>query len=90
MTPPEALFLLLPPQGELHVSRLFHHSSILPYKSVFIAENELWVVSPLMAYGEEAPPPPPPPPPPTDDHLCVLLFLQALPETSSALTSQTG
>lgn len=38
-------------QGELHVSRLFHHSSILPYKSVFIAENELWVVSPLMAYG---------------------------------------
>lgn len=48
-------------QGELHVSRLFHHPSILPYKSVFIAENELWVVSPLMAYGEEPLPAPPRP-----------------------------
>ncbi|XP_032392910.1 STE20-related kinase adapter protein alpha isoform X1 [Etheostoma spectabile] len=38
-------------QGELHVSKLFHHSSILPYKSVFIAENELWVITPFMAYG---------------------------------------
>ncbi|XP_030649403.1 STE20-related kinase adapter protein alpha isoform X2 [Chanos chanos] len=38
-------------QGELHVSKLFHHPSILPYKSVFIAENELWVITPLMAYG---------------------------------------
>nr|XP_040046605.1 STE20-related kinase adapter protein alpha isoform X2 [Gasterosteus aculeatus aculeatus]XP_040046606.1 STE20-related kinase adapter protein alpha isoform X2 [Gasterosteus aculeatus aculeatus] len=38
-------------QGELHVSKLFHHSSIVPYKSVFIAENELWVISPFMAYG---------------------------------------
>ncbi|XP_061556660.1 STE20-related kinase adapter protein alpha isoform X1 [Phycodurus eques] len=38
-------------QAELHVSKLFHHSSILPYKSVFIAENELWVITPFMAYG---------------------------------------
>ncbi|TNM97038.1 hypothetical protein fugu_015194 [Takifugu bimaculatus] len=38
-------------QGELHVSKLFHHPSILPYKSVFIAENELWVITPFMAYG---------------------------------------
>ncbi|KAM9744778.1 STE20-related kinase adapter protein alpha isoform 2-T2 [Menidia menidia] len=38
-------------QGELHVSKLFHHSSILPYKSIFIAENELWVITPFMAYG---------------------------------------
>ncbi|XP_061160265.1 STE20-related kinase adapter protein alpha isoform X3 [Syngnathus typhle] len=38
-------------QAELHVSKLFHHPSILPYKSVFIAENELWVISPFMAYG---------------------------------------
>ncbi|CAG07237.1 unnamed protein product [Tetraodon nigroviridis] len=38
-------------QCELHVSKLFHHPSILPYKSVFIAENELWVVTPFMAYG---------------------------------------
>ncbi|XP_034567256.1 STE20-related kinase adapter protein alpha isoform X1 [Notolabrus celidotus] len=38
-------------QGELHVSKLFHHSSIVPYKSVFIAENELWVITPFMAYG---------------------------------------
>ncbi|XP_061701192.1 STE20-related kinase adapter protein alpha isoform X2 [Syngnathoides biaculeatus] len=38
-------------QAELHVSKLFHHPSILPYKSVFIAENELWVITPLMAYG---------------------------------------
>lgn len=42
-----------PHQGELHVSKLFHHPSILPYKSVFIAENELWVITPFMAYGEE-------------------------------------
>lgn len=40
-------------QGELHVSKLFHHPSILPYKSVFIAENELWVISPFMAYGKK-------------------------------------
>lgn len=39
-------------QGELHVSKLFHHPSILPYKSVFIAENELWVITPFMAYGK--------------------------------------
>uniref|UniRef100_A0A3Q3EJ27 STE20-related kinase adapter protein alpha n=1 Tax=Labrus bergylta TaxID=56723 RepID=A0A3Q3EJ27_9LABR len=38
-------------QSELQVSKLFHHSSILPYKSVFIAENELWVITPFMAYG---------------------------------------
>lgn len=38
-------------QGELHVSKLFHHRSILPYKSIFIAENELWVITPFMAYG---------------------------------------
>ncbi|XP_024289529.2 STE20-related kinase adapter protein alpha isoform X1 [Oncorhynchus tshawytscha] len=38
-------------QAELHVSKLFHHSSILPYRSIFIAENELWVISPFMAYG---------------------------------------
>ncbi|XP_037332815.1 STE20-related kinase adapter protein alpha isoform X1 [Pungitius pungitius] len=38
-------------QSELHVSKLFHHSSIVPFKSVFIAENELWVISPFMAYG---------------------------------------
>ncbi|KAG7237711.1 hypothetical protein INR49_031884 [Caranx melampygus] len=37
--------------GELHVSKLFHHHSILPYKSVFIAGNELWVITPFMAYG---------------------------------------
>lgn len=47
--------MIFPPphQGELHVSKLFHHPSILPYKSVFIAENELWVITPFMAYGEE-------------------------------------
>lgn len=36
------------------MSKLFHHPSILPYKSVFIAENELWVITPFMAYGEGA------------------------------------
>lgn len=41
-------------QGELHVSKLFHHPSILPYKSVFIAENELWVITPFMAYGKKS------------------------------------
>lgn len=41
------------PQGELHVSKLFHHTSILPYKSVFIAENELWVITPFMAFGKK-------------------------------------
>lgn len=68
-------FFLFLPQSELHVSKLFHHPSILPYKSVFIAENELWVISPFMAYGEKwfpalaarsqtfSPPALPPPPP---------------------------
>lgn len=51
---------LSPLQGELHVSKLFHHPSILPYKSIFIAENELWVITPFMAYGEEQ----------TDQHSC--------------------
>uniref|UniRef100_A0A3Q2SN62 STE20-related kinase adapter protein alpha n=1 Tax=Fundulus heteroclitus TaxID=8078 RepID=A0A3Q2SN62_FUNHE len=45
------VWLLFPLQGELHVSKLFHHPSILPYKSIFIAENELWVITPFMAYG---------------------------------------
>ncbi|KAM9456888.1 STE20-related kinase adapter protein alpha isoform 1-T1 [Clarias gariepinus] len=38
-------------QEEIHVSKLFHHPSILPYKSIFISENELWVITPFMAYG---------------------------------------
>ncbi|XP_068118953.1 STE20-related kinase adapter protein alpha isoform X1 [Hyperolius riggenbachi] len=38
-------------QTELHVSKLFHHPNILPYKATFIADNELWVVTPFMAYG---------------------------------------
>ncbi|KAM9779674.1 STE20-related kinase adapter protein alpha isoform 2-T2 [Neosynchiropus ocellatus] len=38
-------------QAELQVSKLFHHHSILPYKTVFIAKNELWVITPFMAYG---------------------------------------
>lgn len=46
-------FLLPAFQGELHVSKLFHHHSILPYKSIFIAENELWVITPFMAYGNK-------------------------------------
>lgn len=39
-------------QGELHVSKLFSHPNILPYRATFIADNELWVVTPFMAYGE--------------------------------------
>ncbi|XP_028674193.1 STE20-related kinase adapter protein alpha isoform X1 [Erpetoichthys calabaricus] len=38
-------------QGELHVSKLFHHPNILPYRSIFISKNELWVITPFMAYG---------------------------------------
>ncbi|TSQ23931.1 STE20-related kinase adapter protein alpha [Bagarius yarrelli] len=38
-------------QEEIHVSKLFHHPSILPYKSIFISENQLWVITPFMAYG---------------------------------------
>ncbi|XP_023508005.1 STE20-related kinase adapter protein alpha isoform X5 [Equus przewalskii] len=38
-------------QGELHVSKLFSHPNILPYRATFIADNELWVVTPFMAYG---------------------------------------
>ncbi|KAK6470341.1 STE20-related kinase adapter protein alpha isoform X1, partial [Huso huso] len=38
-------------QSELRVSKLFHHPNILPYRSIFIAENELWVITPFMAYG---------------------------------------
>ncbi|CAI9535986.1 unnamed protein product, partial [Staurois parvus] len=38
-------------QTELHVSKLFNHPNILPYRATFIANNELWVVTPFMAYG---------------------------------------
>lgn len=38
-------------QAELHVSKLFHHPCVLPYRSVFIVENELWVITPFMAFG---------------------------------------
>ena len=40
-------------QGELLVSKLFHHPSILPYRSIFIAQNELWIINPFMAYGKD-------------------------------------
>ncbi|XP_067825237.1 STE20-related kinase adapter protein alpha isoform X1 [Heptranchias perlo] len=43
------MFALL--QGELHVSKLFHHPNILPYKATLIANNEVWIVTPFMAYG---------------------------------------
>lgn len=39
-------------QGELHVSKLFNHPNILPYRATFIADNELWIVTSFMAYGE--------------------------------------
>uniref|UniRef100_A0A2K6QM19 STE20-related kinase adapter protein alpha n=1 Tax=Rhinopithecus roxellana TaxID=61622 RepID=A0A2K6QM19_RHIRO len=39
-------------QGELHVSKLFNHPNIVPYRATFIADNELWVVTSFMAYGE--------------------------------------
>ncbi|KAM6399141.1 STE20-related kinase adapter protein alpha isoform 3-T4 [Rhynochetos jubatus] len=38
-------------QGELHVSKLFNHPNIVPYKATFVADNELWVVTSFMAYG---------------------------------------
>ncbi|KAK2110885.1 hypothetical protein P7K49_010631 [Saguinus oedipus] len=38
-------------QGELHVSKLFNHPNIVPYRTTFIADNELWVVTSFMAYG---------------------------------------
>ncbi|XP_048416947.1 STE20-related kinase adapter protein alpha isoform X5 [Stegostoma tigrinum] len=43
------MFALL--QSELHVSKLFHHPNILPYRATLIANNEVWVVTPFMAYG---------------------------------------
>ncbi|XP_032768180.1 STE20-related kinase adapter protein alpha isoform X10 [Rattus rattus] len=38
-------------QGELHVSKLFSHPNIVPYRATFIADNELWAVTSFMAYG---------------------------------------
>nr|XP_045015080.1 STE20-related kinase adapter protein alpha isoform X6 [Jaculus jaculus]XP_045015081.1 STE20-related kinase adapter protein alpha isoform X6 [Jaculus jaculus] len=38
-------------QGELHVSKLFSHPNIVPYRATFIADNELWVITSFMAYG---------------------------------------
>ncbi|XP_056673044.1 STE20-related kinase adapter protein alpha isoform X3 [Monodelphis domestica] len=38
-------------QGELHVSKLFNHPNIVPYRATFVADNELWVVTSFMAYG---------------------------------------
>lgn len=38
-------------QGELHVSKFFSHPDTLPYQATFIADNELWVVTPFTAYG---------------------------------------
>lgn len=42
-----AMFL----QGELHVSKFFSHPDTLPHQATFIADNELWVVTPFTAYG---------------------------------------
>ncbi|XP_038609715.1 STE20-related kinase adapter protein alpha isoform X4 [Tachyglossus aculeatus] len=38
-------------QGELHVSKLFNHPNLVPYRATFVADNELWVVTSFMAYG---------------------------------------
>ncbi|KAL0603845.1 STE20-related kinase adapter protein alpha [Plecturocebus cupreus] len=38
-------------QGKLHVSRLFKHPNIVPYRATFISDNELWVVASFMEYG---------------------------------------
>lgn len=38
-------------QTELHVCKLFNHPNILPYRATFILANDLWVVTPFMAYG---------------------------------------
>ncbi|XP_061432655.1 STE20-related kinase adapter protein alpha [Lethenteron reissneri] len=43
------LFSLL--QDELHIAKLFHHSNILPYWASFVVDNELWIITPFMAYG---------------------------------------
>ena len=42
-----AMFL----QGELRVSKFFSHPDTLPHQATFIADNELWVVTPFTAYG---------------------------------------
>lgn len=36
------------------MSKLFHHPCILPYRTIFIAENQLWVITPFQAYGKNA------------------------------------
>ncbi|XP_043911138.1 STE20-related kinase adapter protein alpha isoform X2 [Protopterus annectens] len=38
-------------QDEVHVSKLFNHPNIVPYKAAFTADSELWVVTSFMAYG---------------------------------------
>ncbi|KAI4538241.1 hypothetical protein MG293_011644 [Ovis ammon polii] len=38
-------------QQELHVSKFFSHANTLPYQAAFIADNELWLVTPFPAYG---------------------------------------
>uniref|UniRef100_A0A8C6CTY6 STE20-related kinase adapter protein alpha n=1 Tax=Moschus moschiferus TaxID=68415 RepID=A0A8C6CTY6_MOSMO len=42
-----AIFL----QWELHVSKFFSHPNTLPYQATFIADDELWVVTPFTACG---------------------------------------
>lgn len=48
-------WLCLKPQNEVLLSRLFRHSNLLTSRLVFSSCCQLWVLTPLMAYGQPLP-----------------------------------
>ncbi len=49
------VWLCLKPQNEVLLSRLFRHPNLLTSRLVFSSCCQLWVLTPLMAYGQSPP-----------------------------------